>query len=424
MTQLFDHELERQLIGAAVVGSYQPLEAWMFHDLRHRAIWKAIESVRARAGVVTAEAVELGLDNGDETYFYQIIAGTGSTLTADLQAEKLRDLASRRAIKAAMEAAMGRVIKGDDTGDIVYDLQRDTNVLGSGALRSEKVDLSDLVDELALRYADPVEVWGLRTGINALDVRFGGLHKGEVFLVAGEPGMGKSIFVAQLGFQMAGVKFWDYQEVDCVPGVIYELEMTTRATQRRIMCARARVPYDGTRTGQMAEDEFNRMMAASDVIQAAPVFISDATGWTSAAVAADVSRLIRDEGIGWAIIDYAGLLKDKADSQIDHDVTVSRALHDIAKMGVALIVVETLNKAGLRGERGAAAVRGSVQKMYDADVAAYLERDPKDKEPKSPERQLRFTKAREADMFQIIPLRLVGPQKRFEPSYRESFRDV
>ena len=134
---------------------------------------------------------------------------------------------------------------------------------------------------------------------------------------------------------------------------------------------------------------------------------------------ADVARLIDEHGIEWVIVDYAGLLKDPAESEISREIKISRSLHDIAKMGVAMIVVETLNKAGLRGDRGMSGVRGSVQKVYDADVISLLQVPSDDKYPGTTARELMFTKAREADMFLKIPFILRGSQKRFEPKPRQ-----
>ena len=298
---------------------------------------------------------------------------------------------------------------------MVAEIQTDVLRYTGFKRRADKLTLSRIVDGFLEAYAEPRDVWGMKTGIRAIDHELGGLHKGEVLLVAGDPGIGKSIFTTQLGFQMAGVEFWEDQIVGKVPGAMYHLEMSAEAVTRRAVCAKARVKYKSIRTGKVDDQERERFMEAVATIEYAPVYVSDDTEWTTATLRADIARLMDEKGIEWVLVDYAGLLKDPAESEIAREIKISKALHDIAKMGVAMVVVETLNKAGLRGERGLSGVRGSIQKTYDADVVVMLQLPSEGTYQGSMERELKFIKAREADMFLKIPLILNGGQKRFEP---------
>ncbi|RLC88732.1 MAG: hypothetical protein DRJ03_01390, partial [Chloroflexi bacterium] len=176
--------------------------------------------------------------------------------------------------------------------------------------------------------------------------------------------------------------------------------------------AYAHVSSHKAMTGKTTDDEQKRWLRAAEIIHDAPVWISDRDDWTTTTLKADVARLIEEHGIEWVLIDYAGLLNDQAESELAREKIISQQLASIAKMDIAVIAVETLNKQGFGGNKTLAGVRGSVQKVYDADVVAFLERQDEE----SMVRHLRFTKARDADMYLKIPMVLNGPEKRFDPA--------
>lgn len=420
--QFFDTEVESQLVACALIGEAPAIEANCFHDLRLRKVWAAISDLRARGDPVSPETVLYALGDASletQSLVTDLMLSLHTSLLAPVYAERVVDLARRRAVLEALQDA-AKHLQSDDLETVVGDLHIATASALPAYKTASQADVGDVLEEFILRHAEPVDTWGLRTGFPQIDHELGGLHLGEVFLIAGDPGVGKSILAGQLAYQMAGVEFWPGQMVSKVPGAVYELEMSCRAVKRRVICGKSRVEYRKIRTGRVSPEERDCFLEAADVINAAPVFMSDATDWTTSTLRADLVRLMREKGVRWAIIDYAGLLKDKAGSEIEREMQVSRSLHDIAKMGLALLVVETMNKEGLKGSRGHAGVRGSVQKVYDADVIALLQVPPEDHSPTPVSRELKFTKAREADCYFRVPLILRGAQKRFDPAEQRS----
>jgi len=417
---LFDHSAERQVIGAALVGHVETeVEIEHFHLIDHRPIWRAIKSMTAERRPVTIETLIAKLGDLTQIAYLTELISTTSTLAAPEYAKRVVDLAHRRGLMRVLEVAAKSISDSKEVSEIVANLQADSFQYARGPSQAREAGISHVVDEFLEAYANPRDVWGIRSGIGAIDHELGGIHKGETFMIAGDPGVGKSIFSTQLGYQMAGVQFWNEQIVGKSPGVMYHLEMSEEAIIRRALCALSKIEYRKVRSGKLSMEEQRRFMEAVETIEYAPVFISDSTEWNTTTMRADVARLIDEYGIEWVIVDYAGLLKDPAESEISREIKISRSLHDIAKMGVAMIVVETLNKAGLRGDRGMSGVRGSVQKVYDADVISLLQVPSDDKYPGTTARELMFTKAREADMYLKIPLILRGSQKRFEPKPRQ-----
>lgn len=232
------------------------------------------------------------------------------------------------------------------------------------------VSLSELYDDIQDRVADPKDIYGLRTGIQGLDRITGGLQKGEVLLLSGEPGLGKSLLAMQIAFSMA--KFDN-------AGVIYEMEMSKAQTLRRILSSESGIQVSAMKSGRVADHEQSKIGDAIGKLEKLPIFISDSTTWTTASMRSDLVKRKTLNNIQWFVVDYLRLLKDRYGKD-DHErlAFIGTALHDIAKdLGIAGLVIHSMNKQGMAGSAGMATLSGSGQISYDMDSVAILTKDSK-----------------------------------------------
>ena len=418
-TPLFDLETERRVIGAALEGAILQLAPSDFHDRRNQAVWKTVQTLQAASKPVSWETVVYEMDRpGDvalQAYLAQCMTDLASTLYAEEYAERLRDLAWRRGTILGMERVAKKIFDLEPRPAVETEL---LDAMGGGVTRgaAHRLDPDAVVEDFLRARAEPRDTWGLVTGIPQMDYELGGIHPGEVFLVAGLPKAGKSMLVSQMGFQLAGVRFYPLlAALGKTPGLMVHLEMTEEAIIRRAACAISHVSGHRVRTGKLSDEDAERFMDAVDVVRKAPVFIvgkGDCRGWTTGTVATEVRRLQRSEGIQWVIVDYAGMLSDGADmSSVERDILISQGLARIAAMGVAVIAVETLNKTGYAEDSPTAgAVRGSIQKTYDADVVSMLAGVKDNQEG----RDLFIRMSREGAGGVKVPLRMIGTERRFE----------
>lgn len=390
------------------------LEPGDFFLQAHQDIWQRIKELEAGGQPVDLVSVGPAVGLTEQHLLTQAVNITPSLTALEYYESIVFDLSRRRALIQIVSETAKQTYRLDQGIDQIVGehYTRLTGVMRGIGGEARRMNPDAVLDKYLTALATPKDVWGLRTGWGAYDIELGGAHLSEVILVAGEPKMGKSIWAVQTGLQMAGVRFFEGQMLDEVPGAIFEMEMTEEALQRRAACALAKVSARKVMTGRLGHDEQIRFTDALKRVVRAPVFVSDRTDWTTATVQVEVSRLIRAEGIKWVVVDYAGLLKDEADNLVEREVQISQRLHDIAKLGVAVLVVETLNKGGFL-QKGPAAVRGSVQKLYDTDVLLFL--DAAEKGGNKNLRTLSVILAREADRGMHIPLRMFGDQKRLEP---------
>jgi replicative DNA helicase len=247
-------DIEYNLIGCLLYrpGFYDQvagrLKPEYFQFDAHRNTFIEIER-RAAAGLsIDPYSVLQGLpddlltDDGLRLHDYLIKSGTSATLVLSVgQVEALR---LRYTLAAADNAA--KVLSTGAAPDLVlqqffsavddlrFDYQqtnRETDVMPIG------VAVHDFTDDFNKRLAGKVVDQRVRTGLAALDNMVGGFGEGDLVIIAGRPGMGKSTLATSIVRAAALPK----EDVDgkiikpAYPGLLFSFEMVRRQVVARMM---------------------------------------------------------------------------------------------------------------------------------------------------------------------------------------------
>lgn len=399
-----DPDAEQQLIGCVMLDpsivkniNITPEE---FYNPYRTNVWRAILAVH-RAGHAPDYANVMAKLEADGVYQDAVGASLSSFVLNGLirsqyaqdYADRIRERAGRRAI---IQLAQGMASAAYDTGNNLDNRRATwiTEIIKTYNLRKQAQPIDgivrDLVKEIETAAHNPKDVYGIATGFVDFDRVTKGLHVGESFLLAGQPGMGKSLFAGQMLMQISKLG---------VPVVYYALEMRQAAVVRRMLSGLTKIPTARLRGGFINDDEWQGIYTHAAQVSELPFFMSDATHWDTSSLRADVSRLVSERGVRVVAIDHVGLLKDRAVDPNERDKQISQALHDIAKdLETSVVAIHTMNKTGLRSTLpGLADSSGSVKFVYDADVIAFLtEHMPQNGEQKKDHaRTLSFAKYRE-----------------------------
>ena len=178
----------------------------------------------------------------------------------------------------------------------------------------------------------------LSTGFKALDIFAGGLNGGELVLIGGRPGMGKTSFALNLALNMAnGLKGKERSAV-----AFFSMEQSLSQLRERFLSSITRIPSMKIIKGELSADEFQRIAKASENLEKMPLYIDD-TPALSPADLRERCRRIKDDpekGLGLVIIDYLQLIKDEKRSLI-----LQRLKETAKEFDVPVIVLSQLTRA-------------------------------------------------------------------------------
>ena len=219
---------------------------------------------------------------------------------------------------------------------------------------------------------------GISTGFEQLDGMTSGLQRGEMFVVAARPSMGKTSFMMNI------------VENVCVdqgkPSMVFSCEMSAHQLRQRLVFARARFAKSSLIPGQIPnKGDLQRIQRASLEIGEAPLFIDDTQGITINELRAKARRRHRTSGLALIAIDYLQLMRSRtkqaANSREREIAEISAGVKGLAKeLGIPIIILAQLNRGPesrsgkSMGKPRMADLRESGSIEQDADLVGLLYR--------------------------------------------------
>lgn len=258
-------------------------------------------------------------------------------------------------------------------------LERAEQAIFSVSQDKEQNDIIPIGDVLIGTYNEMVEqaanrgkLTGLDTGFVELNRRTGGLKGGEMIIVGGRPGMGKSSFAVNIAEHVA---IHNKQTV-----ALFNLEMPRNQIIMRILCSQALVDSNKIRMGSLEGDDWIQIGEVVDHIALAPLYIDDTASITVSEIRAKCRRLKQTKGLSLIVIDYLQLMQNgRPESRQQEIADISRSLKILAKeLDVPVIALSQLARSS---ESGAdkrpmlSHLRESGSIEQDADMVLFLYRD-------------------------------------------------
>jgi replicative DNA helicase len=325
-----------------------------FDDANLAALWAAILAVQKRSPITKmAVAVELRSMRFSEQDAFSALGAVRPEMVklqeglAAIDALRARKL--RRQVASACSEAITELETASDVQSVV--------------LRHEKA-----VSDIAAHHDDGdgwvagVDVQGvtterIETGLRAFDETFGGLPAGELTIMAGRPGMGKSGFAADLSRRIA------LAEVGCG---FYSMEMQSISLLNRIAAGQAyqRGPvaagrsanpyYETYERGDLKDDYLQRFEQALQEVRALPIFWDERRGLDMARIRLGARRLktkYAREGRNLRLlaVDHLGKIKsDRGRRQENRNLELGEMTNALAELAgelqIAVLCLCQLNR--------------------------------------------------------------------------------
>ena len=277
-------------------------------------------------------------------------------------------IAARKIIDDAMDPSIAPSELLDSAEQSISDIRQERQ---SGALRpiAEVVAESyETFEKLASPERD--KYLGIPSGISALDVYTTGLNRSDLIIVGARPGMGKTSFALNIARNVA------IQQKRTV--IFFNLEMSCEQMVNRMLSQEAHVSGKKLRTGELEDEEWERLGKAAGTLCQAPIYLDDTASIT---VPEMMSRVRRIKDVGLIIIDYLQLMHSakRTDNRVQEVSEITRSLKIMAKeLNVPVIVCAQLARTTEKqsNHRPALAdLRESGSIEQDADQVLFLYRD-------------------------------------------------
>jgi replicative DNA helicase len=220
-----------------------------------------------------------------------------------------RDAALRRQLWAAGEIAKLAWTRDpqalEKAEQLILSIRRATS--GSGFVDAPEL-MDDYMQELQFLRENKGALVGVPTGYTDLDDTLGGLQKGDLILLGGRPGSGKTSLGLCIGYHAAlrGKRV-----------AIFSLEMRKRQLARRLMAMESKIDLQQLRAGWLDDDEWEKAIDGVGKLSELPLSINDTSGNPLSAMRAQLRRFVHEKKrVDLVMVDYLGLiLPEETDAQ-------------------------------------------------------------------------------------------------------------
>ena len=404
-------EAEAALLGALMIDNRLVEDVQLklrpdhFFEPLHARIYEAILRMTDANRVATPvtlrplfESDETIKEVGGPAYLAQLTGSGAAVIGARDFAQQIYDLALLRAlVGVGRDLVEGALDTSEDVAPLAQIERAETElykVAEEGGAEGKAKSFADATKE-ALEMAEKAlnsggHLSGFTTGLESLNAKIGGLHKSDLVIVAGRPGMGKSSLATNIAFAAAQRLLRD-REDGIEPAksagatvALFSLEMSADQLATRILAEQSGISSENLRMGKISQQEFRNLARAAAELQSLPLYIDDTPGLTIAALRTRARRLKRQKGIGMVIIDYLQLLQGSGragsnDNRVQEISEISRGLKQLAKeLDLPVMALSQLSRAveqreDKRPQLSDLRESGSIEQ--DADIVLFIYRE-------------------------------------------------
>lgn len=216
-------------------------------------------------------------------------------------------------------------------------------------------------------------VTGIATGFADLDYRTAGMQPADLVLIAARPSMGKTAFVLNIAEHVA---FKLNKTI-----AIFSLEMSKEQLVNRLFSLESKVDSQHIRTGQLSDQEWEKLIESAGVIGKSNLIIDDTPGISITELRSKCRKYKLEHDLSMIIIDYLQLMSGsgRTDSRQQEISDISRSLKAIAReLSVPVLALSQLSRAveqrpDHRPMLSDLRESGAIEQ--DADVVMFIYRD-------------------------------------------------
>ena len=361
------------------------IEAEDFFRHAHRLIFAAMVALSERNEAIDATTMRNYLANhgdldaiGGLAYLAEVINSVPTSANAEYYAKIVAEKSNLRKLIERLTDSVNQAYDGaDDADTIIANAEKALIDVSEGASRSGFKRIDDVLnlnfENLEARSQQTSDITGIASGYPALDNMTTGFHEEELIILAARPAVGKTAFALNVA-QNIGTKLG-------LTVAIFSLEMGAESLVDRMLAAEGVINSRSIRTGQLTDEEWQKLMIAQSNLARASIYIDDTPGIRITEIRSRARKLAQETGnLGLVLIDYLQLITGNGRESRQQEVSeISRQLKILAKeLKVPVIALSQLSRSiEQRQDKKPmlSDLRESGSIEQDADIVAFLHRD-------------------------------------------------
>ena len=405
-------EAEQALLGSVLVNNdiideiSTIVSSSIFYDPAHIKIYEVIENLNNKGMIANPITLKnyFEKDNmlnevGGTEYLVKLTRFSGSAKQAVDYAKIIHEMYLRRELVLisdklsadtlnanAQEQNAENIIEGTEKS--LFDLAERGSFSQSFLKFNQALDQTIEMATLAMQ--NDQGIVGVPTGLSDLDEKLGGLHKSDLVILAGRPGMGKTALATNIAYH-AAQNLMSRQEKSSI--AFFSLEMSSEQLSTRILSEQARIKSDDIRRGKVTEEEINRYIETSRNIYNLPLYIDETPAITISTLCNRARRIKRLFGLNLIVVDYIQLMRapnsnNRTDNRVQEVSEITQGLKALAKeLKVPVLALSQLSRAvesrdDKKPQLSDLRESGSIEQ--DADVVMFVYREAYYLENKQP----------------------------------------
>jgi replicative DNA helicase len=363
------------------------LEAEDFSLEKHRRIFKRMGDLHERDERIDRITVANELMKFNEleacdglSYLVSLDDGLPQLPNVDSYIKIVKDKSVLRRIILASQHMINRcLLDSEEPEQILAGAEETLLKLGEAQVKSGLLNPEQILRDYEggiNAFLDPSKrIKGISTGFTKFDEMTGGLHGGDLVIVAARPSMGKTALALNIA-QHVTLKLKKTV-------AIFSLEMSKESLLTRMVCSGARVDSQKFRAGYLNQAERQKLHNAVNELVESPLYIDDSAGIHLMEIHAKLRRLQAEQDkIDLVVVDYLQLMSGhgRFENRNQEVSALSRGMKLLAKeLNVPMMVLSQLSRAvetrqgDHRPQLSDLRESGSIEQ--DADVVGFIFRE-------------------------------------------------
>jgi replicative DNA helicase len=386
-------EAERAILGAILVeqphlfAARENLSIDDFYLEAHRIIFRAFHSLQQSETAIDLITLKAELHRsgkleavGGAPYIASLTNGMPGALNVRHYAGLVRQASIRRQVIQLTSAATNRAFQDEEECcGIIESLQMELLKLAeAGRKKAIWIKSADLVrdayleiEAIAQRKTDTV---GLDTGFRQLNRMTQGFKRGDLIIVAGRPGHGKSSWATNVitnGILRHGWRVG-----------LFTIEMSAVEIMKRALYAEAEIDSYRAGSGYLNRDDWRRLAAAASQLAESRLNVDESGGLTIGELRSRAQSLAVEGNLDLVVVDYLQLMSGsgrRTENRVAEITEISRGLKILAKdLNAPVIALSQLSRA-IEGDKNRKPILSDLRESgsieQDADIVLFIWRE-------------------------------------------------